>query len=391
MDNEIMEHMVYQDIDVVFGGGKRHLLPEEVGGKRKDGENLLEVLLNRGYQWVETRDEMLAQTSGKVWGLFADSHMEPDIDRWEFAREQPSLAEMTAKAIDLLSQDQDGFFLMVEGSQVDWAGHANDPIYMVTDFLAFDEAVQVALDFAKKDKHTLVLAFPDHNTGALSIGSGHTPIAYTDTNLDDVLAPLREMKITSAGLVKKIGEDASDANIMANIAQWWGIQATDEDLAEIRARVDVEGGDRLSLGYAIAETISKNHTLFGWTTHGHTGEDVPLWSYGPNRPVGLYDNTGLAGITADALRFSLQEMNRRLFVDVAEVFPDYELDLTGPENPVLKVRGAEMPISKDRLKTNGKEYDLEGLVVYAPMTEKVYIPREAVRLIRKGGWDLPRR
>ena len=59
---------------------------------------------------------------------------------------------------------------MVEGSQVDWAGHANDAAYMVYDFLAFDEAVGKALKFAKKDGDTLVLIFPDHNTGALSIG-----------------------------------------------------------------------------------------------------------------------------------------------------------------------------------------------------------------------------
>ena len=76
---------------------------------------------------------MNAVTSGKVWGMFASSHMEADIDRTEFAPQQPSLAEMTEKAIELLSRDKDGFFLMVEGSQVDWAGHANDPVYMVTD------------------------------------------------------------------------------------------------------------------------------------------------------------------------------------------------------------------------------------------------------------------
>jgi alkaline phosphatase len=73
--------------------------------------------------------------------------------------------------LNCLSKDKDGFFLMVEGSQVDWAGHANDAAYMLGDFLAFDKAVGEALDFAKKDGDTLVLAFPDHNTGALEYWS----------------------------------------------------------------------------------------------------------------------------------------------------------------------------------------------------------------------------
>ena len=128
LENEIMEHMVYDNVDVVFGGGARHLLPEgevyttsfgdEWSGKRKDGENLLEVLQERGYQFIDSEEQMSAVTSGKVWGLFDDSHMQPDIDRQYFAEHEPSLAEMVAKAIEILSQDPDGFVLMVEGSRL---------------------------------------------------------------------------------------------------------------------------------------------------------------------------------------------------------------------------------------------------------------------------------
>jgi alkaline phosphatase len=102
---------------------------------------------------------------------------------------QPSIAEMTAKAIELLSQDRDGFFLMVEGSQVDWAGHNNDPIYMTTDFLAFDEAVKVACDFADEKGKTLVMAFPDHNTGGMKIGHYYTAMGYTETTIEDLVDP----------------------------------------------------------------------------------------------------------------------------------------------------------------------------------------------------------
>ena len=151
----------------------------------------MEVLQERGYQFIDSKEQMSAVTSGKVWGLFDDSHMQPDIDRRHFAAHEPSLAEMVAKAIEILSQDPDGFVLMVEGSQVDWAGHNNDPIYMVTDFLAFDDAVKVAADFAEADGRTAVMAYPDHNTGGMKIGHYYTAMGYTETTIEDLVAPLK--------------------------------------------------------------------------------------------------------------------------------------------------------------------------------------------------------
>ncbi len=378
--NEIMEQMVYENIDVAFGGGKLYLLPKSQGGKRTDEENLLKVLLDRGYQFVETEEEMSKVVSGKVWGLFAEHHMSADIDLPRFSPHQPSLAEMTAKAIELLSQDKDGFFLMVEGSQIDWAGHANDPIYMVTDFLAFDEAVKVAVDFARKDKKTLILAFPDHNCGALSIGHGATKKPYSETKVEDLISPLKGMKITAGALeYQQIGTDHSYANVSKQIKKWWEINITSEDYREIKELMD----KGFPLSYSISEVISKNYTVLGWTSHGHTGEDVPLWAYGPNRPVGLYDNTKLAEITASALGFNLDEINRELFVETGKIFPDSRLDKTDTANPVLKIEELELPINKNLLVSEDKTYELKGIVVYAPKTGKVYIPSEAVHLIEK--------
>ncbi|MFZ2497224.1 alkaline phosphatase [Methanosarcina sp.] len=388
-ENEIMEQMVYEGIGVVFGGGYRHLIPEAEGGKRTDGENLTEVLLDRGYQYVDSRDEMENLSSGKAWGLFASSHMAPDIDRGELAPEEPSLAEMTGKAVELLSQDKDGFFLMVEGSQVDWANHANDPAYAVTDFLAFDEAVKVAVEFAEKDGHTLVLAFPDHNTGGMTIGSD-SDSNYTSTTVEDVIDPLKGMKLSSAGVATKIGADVSFENIKAQIKAWWGIDATDNDVTEILEIYN--DGEGLSLDYAISEVISRNHTVIGWTTHGHCGEDVPLWAYGPDYPAGHIDNTEIAGYIAKELGFGLNETNSCLFIEVGEFFSrdngdgkrdenEYLLDTTNTSNPVLRIGDAELPVSKNILIKDGVTYELEGIVVYAPVTGKVYIPFEALSLI----------
>lgn len=384
LDNEIMEHMVYNNIDVVFGGGFRHLIPttqsytttfgDTWNGKRTDGEDLLQVLLERGYQFVDNKEDMAAVYNGKIWGLFDDSHMEADIDRAMFAEHQPSLAEMTQKAIDLLSQDRDGFFLMVEGSQVDWAGHANDPIYMLTDMLAFDAAVKAACDFADEDGHTLVLAFPDHNTGGMALGQYRNDPYYTAMTIEMMIDPLKPMKITSTGIGYLLNGSLDPDDIYNVVLEQWGIGLSDEEIEEILVKTQNVG-----FTYALSEVVSKGHTYIGWTSHQHNAETVPLWAYGAGTPGGLVDNTELAEIVADSMGTSLNRTTKRLFVDLDDVNVSWELDVTtDPANPVLKIGGAEIPISKDYMTVNGRTVKLPGVAVHAPMTGKVYVSLKAL-------------
>ncbi|MDO5028507.1 MAG: alkaline phosphatase, partial [Bacillota bacterium] len=135
---DLAEQQVYQNIDVVLGGGSRYLSADS----RKDGEDLISVIKGLGYDYVEDTAAMKASTGNKLWGMFAPKAMSYDIDR-DPAKE-PSLAEMTSKAIDVLSKNKDGFFLMVEGSQIDWAAHDNDPVGIRSEVIAFDKAVAVA-------------------------------------------------------------------------------------------------------------------------------------------------------------------------------------------------------------------------------------------------------
>ncbi len=81
LEDDIMEQAVHQGLDVVLGGGKRHLLPPELKGRRKDGENLAADLARWGYRMPETRDALMAIREGRVFGMFADNHMDPEIDR----------------------------------------------------------------------------------------------------------------------------------------------------------------------------------------------------------------------------------------------------------------------------------------------------------------------
>ncbi|MBD3314830.1 MAG: alkaline phosphatase [Chitinivibrionales bacterium] len=394
-DNDIMEHMVHNDIDVVFGGGARHLIPSGSSyttsfgdvwdGRRTDGQNLMDVLADKGYKFVDSKDGMASVLSGKVWGLFDDSHMDADLDRNEFHPTQPTIAEMTQKAIEILSQDPDGFFLMVEGSQVDWGGHNNDPIYMVTDFLAFDSAVQVAKDFADANNETSVIGFPDHNCGGMDIGNRSWNWSYTGIKVDDLLGPLAGMKLTSGGVEKKLGGDYSEANIISTVQTWWGITLTSPDVAEIQA---LQAGDAGSFNYALARYVSKTYTGIGWTSHGHNGEDVPLWTWGTNRVLGTIDNTKIASMIFNALGMSVNAANNRLFRKLT----DYTIEDDDPteySNPTVVVSlptaTARMEINRDVLEidngTTVDTYDLEGLVVKVPATEQVWVPQQALDIM----------
>ncbi len=399
-DNEIMEHMVYDNVDVVFGGGARHLIPsgqtyttsfdDTWSGKRTDSENLLEVLKERGYQFVDSKEQMSAVTSGKVWGLFDDSHMQPDMDRQHFAAHEPSLAEMVSKAIEILSQDPDGFVLMVEGSQVDWAGHNNDPIYMVTDFLAFDDAVEVAADFAEANGRTAVMAYPDHNTGGMKIGHYYTAMGYTETTIEDLVDPLKGMTMTANGVVAMMADPKDHAALKDSVLTNWGIELTDDDVADIWA-LEPEVG----LSYALARVVSAYHTVIGWTTHGHTGETVPFWAtknFGA--PANVIDNTDLAKIAAEVIDVNLKKTTNKLYVDLDEAGVAYSVDSTDSENPVVRIGEWELPVSKDymvkTIEKNKKKktvkrtvtVQLPGLTVYASETGKVYLSKMALRKIR---------
>jgi alkaline phosphatase len=370
--DEIAKQMVYQKIDVVFGGGLGWLEPKSRGGLREDSLDLKKVLNGRGCRLVSSSAEMAAVHAVPVWGLFAEKDMRPDADRSVQAPTEPSLAAMTAKAIALLSANPEGFFLMVEGSQVDWGDHANDPFYAVTDFLAFDSAVRVAMDFAACDSHTLVISCPDHNCGGLSIGSGTSPVVYDSTSLSNLLDPLRRMKLTSTGVIRELGSDSTPESIRERVRRWWGVTLADSELAEVgRLR-----GQGMELDHALSEVFSRHHTLLGWTSHGHTGEDVPLWAYGPGRPTGVIDNTDIARTAAHAADLDLTAAGRELFSDLGMPGRDSGLgfDISGSRDPVLIVGGARLPIGTDLFVAGSETTRLHGITVYSSGSGHAYGP-----------------
>jgi alkaline phosphatase len=148
-------------VDVFIGGGEDHFR------NRKDGADLTIDLKEMGYDVVNNIDDLKRSGSKKIAGLLAKEHMPKAMEGRE-----GMLAQMTSKAIETLSHDKDGFFMMVEGSMIDWGAHAKDFPYTVTEVIDLDMAIGIAKDFAEKNGNTLVVVTADHETGGLSLPGG---------------------------------------------------------------------------------------------------------------------------------------------------------------------------------------------------------------------------
>ena len=378
--DDIAEQQVYQNMDVILGGGS-----DSLAKTRKDGENLLEVVEAKGYDYVTDRNELLKSKSKKLWGSFAPSAVAYDFDRETTKPEEPTIAEMTEKAINTLQKDKDGFFLMVEGSKIDWAAHANDPIGMISDFLAFDDAVGEALEFAEKDGNTMVIAVTDHGNSGITIGNKNTTSGYDTKPVIDYIKPLKEAKMTVEGALSLLKADRSN---LLEVAALYGI--TNPSAAEIKALQETE---TKKLGSTMVKLLSERANI-GFTTGGHTGEDVFLYSYGPAKPTGLVENTDLAHTMAKAMGFDLNQLSNKIFVNAEESFKKLgyttSIDQTDSANPVFvaesKNKIVKIPENKNIVivenKNSGKSktHELNTVTVYND--RQFFISEDALKLAK---------
>ncbi len=370
----LSEQQVYAGMDVVLGGGAKFLAAEN----RKDKENLISEIERLGYDYLTTPQELESSSASKIWGMFAPGAMAYDMDR--SPDKEPSLAQMTQKAIEVLSKNEKGFFLMVEGSKVDWAAHANDPVGIISDVLSFDDAVKVALDHAKTNKDTAVIAVTDHGNGGLTIGNKDTTKTYDKEPLSTFLAPLQKAKLTGEGLESVLNADRS--NVQEVMAEYFGItDLTDKEIAAIKS---AKAG---SLNYTVGPMIS-DRARIGWTTGGHTGEDVVLYSYSPNgdRPMGVIENTDIAKYMARILDVSLEEATKQLFVPARGAFEAkgatvvWEDNQGNPYNTVTKGNSVlKLHVFKNIAELNGQAVTLKGNVLFNGIS--AFVPEDAVDLI----------
>jgi alkaline phosphatase len=159
LTEEISRQIIEEsNVDVLLGGGEIHFTAEQ-----------LISMEAKNYTIVRNKTELQAIETGKFMGLFADEHLPYEQDR-NFTI-TPSLAEMTEKALNVLTQNDNGFFLMVEGGRIDHAGHDNNKVNAALETIAFAKAVDKAITYVKTHNNTILIVTADHETGGLAIQS----------------------------------------------------------------------------------------------------------------------------------------------------------------------------------------------------------------------------
>jgi alkaline phosphatase len=283
--------------DVILGGGLSRFDADDEKALRDQGYT---VLGSPASQTVATRSDLESASGEKIFGLFNKGNL--TVERFKAQNptavqaQEPSLPEMTSAAIDALSSGGahgNGFYLQLEGALIDKRSHANDAAQTLDETKAFDDAVKVAVDFAKRDGHTLVVVTADHECAGFNIiekgsftnAEAATPPANVDTgNTANNSAPGRPANSTkdparSSGIVNAPGS-ADPRNFGPATFR------TPDDPTSV-----TDGTPQASLWLA-------------YLSGNHTGADVPVYGYGPGSDEleGSIDNTDLFDIVGTGMR-----------------------------------------------------------------------------------------
>ncbi|KAH6654566.1 repressible alkaline phosphatase precursor [Truncatella angustata] len=333
---EVGEGALGRVVDLMFGGGRCHFLPNGTQGScRADDIDVVSIAKEKhGFTYVDDRAGFDDFWEGKndvplpILGLFAPTDIPFELDRRNMNEIYPSLSEMAKTAIKALEKatahSDKGFFLMIEGSRIDHAGHINDPAAQVREVLEYDKAFKHVLEFLDESKTPGVLvATSDHETGGLSVAR-QTSIDYPDYLWYP--AVLANASYSSLYLAHKLhqhiaeGKDLSGKMLKAYINEkvvipGLGIlDASDDELTQI-AEYPI-----LAQQY-FADMVSRRAQI-GWSSHGHSAVDVNIYSSGgPGTDAirGNVENTDVGkflrdyiGVDVEAITEELQKkMNRK--------------------------------------------------------------------------------
>ena len=322
---EIGLEMIASDFEYFAGGGL--LSPT---GSEGDQEDLYALAAEAGYTVTRTQADAEKVGADTEKAILIDEHLaDSDAMAYEIDRTEDmwSLADYVEKGIEVLSDDEDGFFMMCEGGKIDWACHANDAGSTIHDTVALADAVQVAIDFAAEHpEETLILVTGDHETGGLTIG-------FAGTDYDTYLDLLESQKISYAKFdsdyVAKYKENkTSFEDVMKDVTKLFGLKTqgeegdklvlTEYELEQLRAAYEksVNGtaasqyeqeeyvlyGTYEPLSVTITHIIN-NKSGVSFTSYSHTGLPVAVLAHGVNAEVfnGYYDNTEIYDKLADML------------------------------------------------------------------------------------------
>lgn len=275
---DIAEQYLELGFDIMMGGGNNYFSADI----RKDKKDMYAAFKAKGYQVARSRKEMMAADTNKpILGVFQDDALPYSIDRKsskELTENVPTLAEMAQKAIDRMKNHKNGFVLQIEGGKVDWAAHANDIGALIYDQVAFDEAVKVAIDFAEKDKETLVIITTDHGNANPGVIYGK----YANANFDSI----QNYTQTNEWILNSISPQSTVKQVHDIIEHANGKTITDEDAKTVLSYYDgLHKEDGLynykKLPYKAFSEMQQKTNSVGWISMDHSADYVELAMFGP--------------------------------------------------------------------------------------------------------------
>ncbi|WP_288987824.1 alkaline phosphatase [uncultured Pseudoalteromonas sp.] len=266
IDNKIAGKL---PVDLMLGGGTQYFI--------RDDRNLVDEFKKAGYQYGDDIKNLGQITQIPAIGLYAPKGLPFALD------ENPTrLKQLTSKAFDLLDgQNDKGFFVMIEGSQIDWCGHANDIACAMAEMDDFAKSIETAKAYVDNNPDTILVITADHSTGGLTIGAHGQYKWGTDI--------IKGVKATAGTLTKLLmGSDNLKTVWQANTR----IEFTTKN--EIKLKQAKAMGEK-TLNLAV-KSIINDLSFTGWTTGGHTASDVQVFAYGKNSDdfIGSQNNTDIA-------------------------------------------------------------------------------------------------
>jgi alkaline phosphatase len=325
---EVGEGVLGRSVDLIFGGGRCRFLPNTTEGScRGDGVDVRRIARDKhNWTWADDRAGFDAMGGGKnvslpALGLFARGDVPFEIDRQYMADVYPSLSEMAGTALRALEEatrdSERGFFLMIEGSRIDHAGHFNDPAAQVREVLEYDKTFKLVLDFLEESETEGVLvATSDHETGGLATAwqtPGHLPVynwhpsilANANASSEYLAALLSKHVDEIKGEKKESLKDWINTHLV--IGRLGIANALDDELDALAA----DPGQAVPLFSAMVSRRAR----IGWSTAGHSAVDVNIYSSGgggAEKIRGNVENTDIGKFLREYLAVDVDEITREL-------------------------------------------------------------------------------
>jgi len=306
--------------DLLFGGGKQYF-----DSRRPDGQDLIAHMQSKGFNFYQTNAEMQSARLPAL-GLFADSHLDYEIDRkLNASSTQPSHSAMVKKALELLSATTENFVLIIESGKIDLSSHNNDAAAHYWEVHEYQNTIKVIEDFLVGRRDTAVIATSDHSTGGISTGANLRNMSYPPYTWH----PSVILRV-NASVENMANQIIAGADLETVYRTATGLDLANDYPSQYSLLLETPPSTGNPYTNYLSDAVNAK-ALIGWTSMGHTGVDVNVYQFGNriHQITGVLDNTFIGQIVVK--EFDLEKQMQ----DLAEKYSGWYPDLISESDRVL--------------------------------------------------------